>query len=305
MKRSTYFKQAELLLRVLPAINEEKYFALKGGTALNFFVLDMPRLSVDIDLAFLSVIPRDEALRDIDAALNRIGDGIKRLLPDARVERSKAKDDNRVVKLLVIREGALIKIEPNEVIRGTVFPCKKRNLVEAAEDLFELSVGARILSVADLYGGKFCAALDRQHPRDLFDVKMLLDGEGITDDIRKAFVIYLASHNRPMNELLSPNWQEIRPIFESDFRDITSASVTCDELVDVRDLMHKKLLRSLTDDERRFLISVKNGDPEWNLIAIDGIEKLPAIQWKVQNVRRMPAEKKARELEKLRRVLKI
>ncbi|HQG13806.1 MAG: hypothetical protein BWY40_01228 [bacterium ADurb.Bin270] len=305
MKQSPYFKQAELLLRVLPQVHAEQRFALKGGTAINFFVLDMPRLSVDIDLTFLPVTPRDETLQAISDALNGIADGIMRAMPGVRIERSKGEHGDWVAKLFVGRDGAQIKIEPNEIIRGTVFPCEERRLVKGAEELFELSVKTRSLSIADLYGGKLCAALDRQHPRDLFDIKLLLDDEGITDDIRKAFVIYLASHNRPMNELLLPNWQDIRLIFESDFRDITNTSVTCDELVEVRARVHKELLRSLTDDERRFLISVKNGEPEWDLMDIDGIEKLPAIQWKIQNVRRMQAEKKAKELEKLRRVLKI
>jgi len=205
MKKSPYFKQAELLLRVLPLVNEEKRFALKGGTALNFFVMDMPRLSVDIDLAFLPITPREEALRDIGAALGGIADRIGRAMPDARIERIRAKSGDRLTKLIVGRDGARITIEPNEVIRGTVFPCDERSLVRDAEDLFELSVTVRSLSIADLYGGKLCAALDRQHPRDLFDVKLLLEGGGILDEIRKAFVVYLASHNRPMNELLNPN----------------------------------------------------------------------------------------------------
>lgn len=305
MKRSPYFKQAELLLRILPQVHEEKRFALKGGTALNFFVLNMPRLSVDIDLAFLPITLRAKALRDISAALNGIADRIWRVMPDARIERSKAKGVGRVNKLFVSKDGAQIKIEPNEIIRGTVFPCEERTLVKDAEDLFELSVSVRSLSVADLYGGKLCAALDRQHPRDLFDVKLLLDDGGITKDVRRAFVVYLASHNRPMNELLNPIWHDIRAIYESDFRNVAAVEITYDDLISIRDRMLQELLRALTENERRFLLSVKKGMPEWDLMAIDGIERLPAIQWKVQNVRSMPAEKNATELEKLRRILKL
>lgn len=303
MKGSPYFKQAELLLRVLPQVHDEKCFALKGGTALNFFVLDMPRLSVDIDLAFLPITPREEALRDIGAALGSIADKIVRAMPDARVERIKAKSGGRLSKLLVGRDGAQIKIEPNEVIRGTVFPDEERTLVKKAEQLYELSVSARSLSLADLYGGKLCAALDRQHPRDLFDVKLLLEGSGITEEIRKAFVVYLASHNRPMNELLNPNRQEIKPVFESDFKEISSIEVTCDELMVVRDRLPQELLRSLTLKERQFLISVKKGDPEWSLMGIETISRLPALQWKIQNIRKMPPEKKRQELKELQKIL--
>jgi predicted nucleotidyltransferase component of viral defense system len=305
VKRSLFFKQAELLLRVLPHVYDEDCFALKGGTALNFFVLNMPRLSVDIDLTFLPISPRDEALRDISVALNRIADRIERAMPDARIERSNLKSLGRVNKLFVGKDGAQIKIEPNEIIRGTVFPCEERSLVKGAEDLFELFVSVRSLSVADLYGGKLCAALDRQHPRDLFDVKLLLDNGGITEAIRKAFVDYLASHNLPMNELLNSTWQDLRRVFESDFKNISAVEVTYEDLLAVRDRMLHELLQSLTKDERRFLLSVKRGEPEWRLMEIDGIDKLPAIQWKVQNVQRMSAEKNAEELEKLRQILKL
>ncbi|MBN1282884.1 MAG: nucleotidyl transferase AbiEii/AbiGii toxin family protein [Proteobacteria bacterium] len=305
MKGTPFFKQAELVLRVLPHLHDEERFALKGGTALNFFVLDMPRLSVDIDLTFLPVTPRDEALQNISDALEKLADRIKRSMPDSKIERIKAKGEVRVTKLFVRREGALIKIEPNEIIRGTVFPCEELTLAKKAEDLFELSVSAHLLSIADLYGGKLCAALDRQHPRDLFDVKLLLESSGLTDDIRRAFVIYLASHNRPMNELLNPSWQDIRQTFENEFKDISAVEVTCDDLIATRDAFLKELLGSLTLVERQFLLSIKKGEPEWDLMGLDGIDRLPALQWKIQNVRRMPREKNVRELTKLRRILNL
>ncbi len=305
MKRSPYFKQAELLLRVLPHVQKEDCFALKGGTALNFFVLNMPRLSVDIDLTFLPITPREDALQNISDALEKMTDSIKRAIPNSSIEQKKVKNETRITKLFVRNEGVFIKIEPNEVIRGTVFPCEERSLVENAEDLFEMSVSANILSIADLYGGKICAALDRQHPRDFFDLKSLLENEGITNDIRKAFVIYLASHNRPMNELLNPSWQDIGQTFESDFKNISAIDITCDELMTIRDTFYKKLVDSLTNDEKRFLLSIKKGEPEWSLMNISGIDRLPAIQWKVLNVQRTPKKKHESELEKLRKILSL
>jgi predicted nucleotidyltransferase component of viral defense system len=305
MRRSPFFKQAELVLRVLPHVHNEDRFAIKGGTALNFFFLDMPRLSVDIDLTFLPITPRKDTLQDISDALEKLSDGIKRAMPDSRIEPTKTSDNSRITKLFVRREGALIKIEPNEIIRGSVFPCEERSLVKKAEDLFELSVSAKSLSIADLYGGKLCAALDRQHPRDLFDIKLLLENGGITDEIRKAFVIYLASHNRPMNELLEPSHQDFRQTFENDFKGIAAIEVTCDELIEVRNSLPDALLKSLTDDERRFLLSIKKGEPEWHLIGLEGIDRLPAIRWKVQNVQKMSREKHVTELQKLKTILNL
>jgi len=74
---SVYSKQAELLLRILPIIDRESAFALKGGTAINFFVRDLPRISIDIDLAYLPVGERDVALEAISSALVRISQDIE------------------------------------------------------------------------------------------------------------------------------------------------------------------------------------------------------------------------------------
>ena len=67
-----YVKQVRLLLSVLPDMAREPVFALKGGTAINLFYRDMPRLSVDIDLTYLPVADRQSSLEGIDDALDRI-----------------------------------------------------------------------------------------------------------------------------------------------------------------------------------------------------------------------------------------
>ena len=172
MKDSPYYKQAELMLKTIPHVAAERSFALKGGTAINLFVRDMPRLSVDIDLTYLPVDEaREAALRNMSAALDRIAVEIKKSIPGTRIQETHAKNPDRVTRLTVAVGSTRIKIEPNEVIRGSVFPSEDRDLTRRAEDLFELSVTAQTLSLADLYAGKLCAALDHQHPRDLFDVR--------------------------------------------------------------------------------------------------------------------------------------
>ncbi|MBX3737982.1 MAG: nucleotidyl transferase AbiEii/AbiGii toxin family protein [Candidatus Didemnitutus sp.] len=72
MRNTPFFRQADLLVQVVPFVNAEACFALKGGTAINFFVRDFPRLSVDIDLVYLALEDRPTTLRGIDAALQRI-----------------------------------------------------------------------------------------------------------------------------------------------------------------------------------------------------------------------------------------
>lgn len=304
MKNSPYFEQVVLMLRAIPHVTAESCFALKGGTAINLFVRDMPRLSVDIDLAYLPVDePRETALKKMSSALTRIAAAVKKTIPGAKVQETRAREPDRIVKLVVATGRTRIKIEPNEVIRGSVFAVEERELSKSAEDAFELSVTARTLSVADLYGGKLCAALDRQHPRDLFDVMVLLENEGITDEIRKAFVVYLASHDRPINELLDPTRKDIRRIYESEFAGMTVEEVKYEELITAREALIGTLMRELTDDEKTFLVSLKEGRPKWSAIGIEGIEKLPAIQWKLMNIQKIGEPKRAESLERLKRKL--
>ena len=218
MRNSQFFKQADLLVQVMPFVNAEACFALKGGTAINFFVRDFPRLSVDIDLVYLPVEDRQTTLRGIDAALQRIAAKIRRAMPGVQVREQKLASENLLIKLTVrATGGAEVKIEPNTVLRGSLHPTTDRNLTPKAVKEFGRSATMRVVSLPDLYGGKLCAALDRQHPRDLFDVHGLFQNEGITDDIRRAFVIFLASHDRPMSELLTPNRKDLKKVFADQF----------------------------------------------------------------------------------------
>jgi len=303
MKDSPYFKQAQLMLRVMPHVAAEACFALKGGTAINLYVRDMPRLSVDIDLTYLPLERRDTALSNMGEALQRIAAAIRRTVPGATVQEKRARGAEHVSKLSISTAEATIKIEPNLVLRGTVFSPVERELSEQAEILFEASATASTLAVADLYGGKLCAALDRQHPRDIFDVKILMDNEGITDEIRTAFVIYLASHDRPMSELLEPNLKDFRQVFEREFAGMATEEVEYDELITVRDRLIEIIRNTMTENEKKFLLSIKQGQPDWDLMPVAGIDQLPAIQWKLINIRKMDKKKQMQSLEKLQTAL--
>lgn len=303
MKDNPYFKQAQLMLRVMPHVAAEDCFALKGGTAINLYVRDMPRLSVDIDLAYLPLEPRDMALASIGDALRRIAAAIRTTVPGATVQENRARAAEHVSKLLVSTAEATIKIEPNLVFRGTVFSPVERELSKQAGELFEVSATVNTLAVSDLYGGKLCAALDRQHPRDIFDVKILMENEGITDDIRTAFVVYLASHNRPMSELLEPNKKDFRKTYVQEFAGMTAEEVEHDELVAVRETLIETIGKTMTENERKFLLSIKLGNPAWDLLPLAGIDQLPAIQWKLVNIQEMTQEKQADSLQKLQAAL--
>ena len=304
MKHTPYFEQARLLLRYLPALSVANCFALKGGTAINLFVRDLPRLSVDIDLAYLPLSQREQALSETRDALARMATQAKRLLPGLRVLDAGTANSP---KQIAITEQARIKIEPNPVLRGTVFPVMTRRLVPAAEALFEMSVSVPVISQADLYAGKLCAALDRQHPRDWFDVHLLLDHEGLDEPLRQAFVVYMASHDRPMAELLAPRTKPLREAFAREFAGMAREPVPLGALESVQATLPGLLRSSLSLSERQFLLSIKRGEPDWSLLPIPHLSELPALCWKLANIERLkqsPARHQA-AVDSLRAILEI
>jgi len=284
MIENVYFKQAELLLRVIPFIDKEALFALKGGTAINFFVRDLPRISVDIDLAYLPVGERDVSLEAISSALARVSQDIESRIPETKVTYRKTRGSDLLSGLFVQRQETIVKIEPNLVIRGSAYPPERRVISSKAVDLFEISVESQILSENELYAGKICAALDRQHPRDLFDIMMLFKYGNFNTAMRKAFIVYLISHDRPMVEVLNPRFADIRPVFETEFQGMTLEEVTCEDLEMAREELVSIIARELTVEEKQFIVSIKERTPRWELVDIEGIENLPAVKWKLLNI---------------------
>ncbi|MBI4369068.1 MAG: nucleotidyl transferase AbiEii/AbiGii toxin family protein [Elusimicrobia bacterium] len=303
LKGNPYFNQAQFMMRLVPFVAAEDCFALKGGTAINFFVWDMPRLSVDIDLTYLPLQPREESLVGISEALVRIKTKIAKALPGVVAQEGRV--DGRVAKLLVRGTEGLIKIEPNFVIRGAVQVPLERDLCPKAREEFGMSVGIKTLANADLFGGKICAALDRQHPRDFFDIKILLENEGITPEIRKAFIVYLVSHDRPIHEVIDPPRKDFRDIFETNFVGMEVVAVTYDELMKTRERLIAQLKKDMTREEKEFIIAIKEGKPKWDLLGIEGLEKLPAIQWKLRNINKIDRTKHKESIAKLKTKLEI
>lgn len=304
MRNTPFLRQADLLVQVVPFVNAEACFALKGGTAINFFVRDFPRLSVDIDLVYLPLEDRPTTLRGIDAALQRIVAKIHRAMPGVQVREHCAVSDQLLFKLTVrAADGTEVKIEPNTVLRGTLYPTTDLNLSLRAVELFGRSATMRVVSLPDLFGGKLCAALDRQHPRDLFDVHGLFQAEGITDEIRRALVVFLASHDRPMSELLTPNRKDLKQVFADQFEGMTLDPVPLAVLEDTRERLIERINADLTAAEREFLLSMKRLEPKWELLGLPGIERLPGPQWKLYNLRKMDAAKRRAAEEQLRKRL--
>ncbi len=305
MKETVFFRQANLLLDVLPFISQENCFALKGGTAINFFVRNLPRLSVDIDLCYLPVENRTDTLQNISSALKRLAARIEKNLKRSRAFFKTERDTDHIIALIIERENARIKIEPNLIFRGTVFPTEKKRLVPKAQEIFQKSLEATLVSFPDLFGSKMCAALDRQHPRDLFDIKFLLENEKITEQIRQAFIVYLISHNRPIFELLNPHRLDFQKTFELEFQGMTFQHVAYEALIEARERLINDIRNSLTTNEKKFILSIKTGNPEWQLFPLKQIRHLPSVQWKLINIQKMNTKKRADAVKRLAALFKL
>jgi predicted nucleotidyltransferase component of viral defense system len=280
-----YIDTVRLLLAIAPAVFASGRFAMKGGTALNLFVQEMPRLSVDIDLVFVDhLADRQAALHAIALELAAVqlalaGKGMRAHLP--------ANPSGDDVKLIVSNDSAQVKVEVNFVFRGTVLPAETRSLVATAQDLFTTDLAVPVLARAELYGSKLVAAMDRQHPRDIFDVMHMLDHFGWQESIVDCFVAYLAGHNRPVHEVLFPKTKPLEPAFTNEFAGMPRDTVELDTLMQMQARLIKELPKQLTTAHRDFLMSLVQGEPAWELMPMQHLRELPALKWKLMNLAKL------------------
>ncbi|MET3616145.1 putative nucleotidyltransferase component of viral defense system [Rhizobium aquaticum] len=300
MARDQYMRQVALLVRTLPFIARHEAFALKGGTAINLFYRDMPRLSVDIDLTYLPIEDRETTLKNIDTILDHIREDLLRNLRGASVQRI-AGGGNNDTRLLVRQGNAEIKVETSPVARGTVHPPERRRVSEKAEEAFGFAE-MQVVSFEDLFGGKLHAAVDRQHPRDLFDVKLLYENEGLTDALFRTFLIYVASSGRPPHELVRPSLIALEEAFVKEFEGMTTQPVSLDDLKAAREQMTADLLARLDDNAMRFLLSLHDGEPDFEAIGLPEAADLPAVRWKVLNLEKLKAQNPEKHAEQRREI---
>lgn len=288
----TYLTTARLLVEIAPVVFESGNFALKGGTAINLFLREMPRLSVDLDLVFTDHRPsRTEALTAINEALRTARD---RLADRGLKVQALSARDMGETRLLVQRDAVSVTVEVNTVIRGTAYPTQTMGLSPAASDALMADLELTLLSTDEIYGGKLVAAMDRQHPRDLFDVMELFTHGGITRGVSRAFVVYLASHNRTIHEVLFPTPKDIRLAYESSFVGMTAGPVTLESLLATRERLFRELPATLDANERQFLRTLVRAEPDWSLLDIAHLEDLPAIRWRLQNLQEFSRKSPAR-----------
>ena len=298
-----YAERVKLLVEILPTLAEEKRFALKGGTAINLFEHDLPRLSVDIDLTWLPVGDFASDVRDITAALEAIGERLRTGPLRLQVQTS-GTEATGVHRLIASRNRSRVQIETTPVMRGTVHPVRTISVRPGVEQNFGFAE-IQVLDFADLYAGKLSAALSRQHPRDLFDLQPLLDEGRFDERLWRTFLVYLTCSSKPAAEMLSPQVpSDFDGIFTAHFQGMTAAPVTAASLLEVRARLLQRILQLLDAPSRAFLESVEREAPDFRLIELPHAADLPGVRRKIANLGQRSAAKRTADYEQLKDFLR-
>ncbi len=295
-----YIRQTELLLRVLPYINEMGVFALHGGTAINLFHDEMPRLSVDIDLTYLPIENRESDLMEIKANLEKIASELIRVVPGIQVT-----NPNHVMgefKLFCNLKGVQIKMEVNTINRGVIGDVETRSLCARAQEKFDQFFEMKTVPKNQLFGGKIIAALDRQHPRDIFDTMRLLDKEPLDEEMIKGFLFCLLSSSKPMHEILAPVFKDQQSAMNTQFHGMTDVDFTYGVYEQQRKRLLEAILKSLNGQHLNFLRSVATNKPDW---IYGDWSNYPGISWKLKNLVELEKNNKSKFHEQLEALSRI
>jgi predicted nucleotidyltransferase component of viral defense system len=275
-----YAEKVEVLLRLLPIVMDEKVFAVHGGSAINLFVRDLPRYSVDIDLTYIPIEGREESLEHINDHLMSIADKAKRAFRGMHIVPKLATS-----KLLCEYQGKQVKVEVNQTKRGIIGgDVQTLPLCKKAQDEFGMYCEADIVPMTLLYGGKIAAALSRQHPRDLFDVKYM---EYPLAETREGLLFCLLGSDRPLHESFAPNLIDQHDALTNQFDGMTGVPFTYEEFEQTRAQLIKNVCALMTPSDKSFLVSFELGEPDWDIFDFKHFKDYPSVQWKLLNLQQL------------------
>lgn len=296
-----YQAKVELLLRLLPIVMEEKVFAVHGGSAINLFVKNMPRYSVDLDLTYMALANRIESMDDICLHLKSIADKATRAFRDMHILPNYA-----TCKLLCEYHGFQVKIEVNRTKRGIVGgEVTTLPLCAKAQEKFGMYCEATVVPLSLLYGGKIAAALSRQHPRDLFDVRHMAVS---MEEVREGLLFCLLGSDRPIHESISPKLIDQRDAMANQFEGMTDIPFPYHEFEATRERLIADVRNLLTNDDKRFLIGFEKAEPTWEIFEFEYFKAYPSVQWKHMNLQKLKSSNPGKlmtEAEKLERCLMV
>ncbi len=293
-----------LLMDVLPKVATESAFAVRGGTAINMFYQKMPRLSVNIDLTWLPVADRSSSLRNIDRALKRIVALIRENNSGIHAQYLKRKRTT-FPRIIVNKGKTFVTIATSTVVRGTVLPSSSMMTFDSVTKYFR-SMQMNVVSFEDAYSGKICAALERKYPHDLFDVMMLYNNGGLTDDLFRVLMVYAACSSQPMHKVLSPSNHIQKGLYDPHFGGLAEKRTSLESLIETGKRLHSDIASRLSGKIATFLLTLHDAEPDFGLIGFPKAAELPAIRWKIFNLKKIKnayPEKHARQRRALEALL--
>ncbi len=299
--KEIYKKKVDLLLRILPFVTDEECFAVHGGTAINLFVNNLNRLSVDIDLTYIPLEDRQTSLGKINEALMRIANRVKATFRNIRII-----PRLDICKITCESYGCQVKIEVNQTKRGLVEGAASIHpLCEAAQELFKVEVDARLVSLSQLYGGKISAALSRQHPRDLFDVRHMAIP---IEECKHGLIFCLLGSDRPLFESFAPRLIDQSEAMVNQFEGMTDVPFSYDDFLSTRKKLIEDVNAMMTDADKRFLEDFEKCDPDWSNSDYAEFQHYPSVKWKLLNLSKLKKSNPAKlkeNVEKLKSIFGI
>ena len=293
-----YSQKVELLLRLIPIVVEEGVFAIHGGTAINLFLKDLPRYSVDIDLTYIQLSDRQQSIEDINRHLQSISDKAKKAFKGMHIV-----PNFSTCKLLCEYRGKQVKVEVNQTKRGIIGgDVLSVPLSDKAQDEFGLYCEARIVPITQLYGGKIAAALSRQHPRDLFDVKYM---DVPMSECREGLIFSLLGSDRPIHESFSPRLVDQREAMVNQFEGMTDIPFSYEEFEETRKTLIEDVNRLMTDTDKRFLLSFESSNPEWSGYEFEYFKDYPSVKWKLLNLKKLAKQNTQKLEEEVRKLQEL
>jgi len=268
--------------------------ALKGGTAINLTVFNLPRLSVDIDLDFATKCSRDEMMI---ARTTINSDILNFMFAQGYALSPNTKNPHSLDSWVFYFQNAggnrdHIKIEINYSMRCHVLPIVKKNV---QTDFLEITDALTTLSPLELFGGKIKALIERCAPRDLFDVQNMLKHRVIDetqqDLLRKIIVFYLVLGCRKKVELPF-NFNNIHALKYNQIRSNLTPVLKKNERFDfeaAKTFVAQYLanLMLLTDSEKLFIENFNLGVYQPELLfddnaIIERVKKHPMAVWRTR-----------------------
>ncbi len=280
---SEYARKVEILLRMIPLVTEEGVFAVHGGSAINLFVRNLPRYSVDIDLTYIPLEDRTSSLAHIGEHLSSIARNAKKAFRGMHIVE---KPD--ICKLLCEYQGRQIKIEVNQTKRGIIGgDVIRKPVCDKAQEEFGLYCETDIVPMTLLYGGKIAAALSRQHPRDLFDVKYM---EYPFAETREGLLFCLLGSDRPIHESFAPSLIDQHDALVNQFEGMTDTPFSYEEFEQTRDKLIRDVNALMTSEDKAFLLSFESAEPDWDHFEFEHFQNYPSVKWKLQNLQKLKSQ---------------